>query len=175
MTKLKTVIVTLTGANYCTWKLQCKVSLMCDELWGVFSGTETSPEAETEHHAKFITCQDRALVAIILSIYPTLLYLLGIQLILLLSGTNCHCNFREKCGLALRRQLHSLKLKEGQSIQEHVKNLMEIFNKLAIIGDNISDEDKVVYLLASPPESFGELITALEANSTVPAMEIIIE
>ena len=41
------------------------------------------------------------------------------------------------------------------------------------VGDVISKEDHVVYLLASLPESFGALVTALEANENVPKMEIV--
>ena len=38
----------------------------------------------------------------------------------------------------------------------------------------VSDEDKVVHLLASLPDSFGVLVTALEANSeTVPKLELV--
>ena len=62
-------------------------------------------------------------------------------------------------------------LKDGQNVQEHVKNMLELFNELAIVGDNISDDDRVVYLLASLPESFDVLVTALEACTTVPQME----
>ena len=51
-------------------------------------------------------------------------------------------------------------LKDGQNVQEHVKNMIELFNELAIVGDNISDEDRVVYLLTSLPESFDVLVTA---------------
>lgn len=50
--------------------------------------------------------------------------------------------------LASRRRLHSPHLKDGESIQGHVRAITEIFNELAIIEDTISDEDKVVYLLA---------------------------
>ena len=42
---------------------------------------------------------------------------------------------------------------------------------MSIIGDNVSDEDRVVYLLASLPESYDMLVTALEANAEVPDME----
>ena len=77
--------------------------------------------------------------------------------------------------LALRKRLHSMLLKDGQNVQEHVKNMVELFNELAIVGDNISDEDRVVYLLASLPESFDVLVTALEASTTVPQMETVIE
>ena len=41
----------------------------------------------------------------------------------------------------------------------HVKTMLETFNELLIVGDAITDEDRVVYLLASLPESFNMLIT----------------
>ncbi len=55
--------------------------------------------------------------------------------------------------------------------------MTEIFESLTVIGDAISDEDRVVHLLAaSLPESFDMLVTALEANSeNVPAMENVTE
>ena len=167
MTEAKTVVVPLTGANYCTWKIQCKMSLMRDGLWGIVSRAETSPDAGTERYAKFITRRDRALAAIVLSVDPSLLYLLGDPTDPAAVWDKLSSQFQRKMlanRLALRRRLHSLKLKEGQSVQEHVKNMTEIFNELAIIGDNISDEDRVVYLLASLPESFDILVTALEAK-----------
>ena len=40
---------------------------------------------------------------------------------------------------------------------------------------DISAEDHVVYLLASLPDSFNTLVTALEANADVPSMEIVTE
>ena len=73
--------------------------------------------------------------------------------------------------LELRRKLHSLKLKSGDSVQEHIQLIMELFRALAEIDSPLSDEDKVVYLLASLPESFGVLVTALEA----PKMDIVTE
>ena len=65
-----------------------------------------------------------------------------------------------------------IRLKAGQSVQEHVKAITEIFNELSVIGDNIKDEDRVVYLLASLPEIYDMLVTALEANTDVPNMEL---
>lgn len=53
--------------------------------------------------------------------------------------------------------------------------MMEVFNELTVVGDKISDEDRVVYLLASLPESFDMLVAALEANSDVPKTETVIE
>ena len=52
---------------------------------------------------------------------------------------------------------------------------MELFNKLAVVGKVIQDEDHVIYLLASLPDSFSTLVMALEANEEVPKMEIVTE
>ena len=53
--------------------------------------------------------------------------------------------------------------------------MTELFNELAVVGDNIDDNDRVIYLLASLPESFNILVTALKASSDVPKMENVIE
>ena len=53
--------------------------------------------------------------------------------------------------------------------------MLETFNELLIVCDAITDEERVVYLLASLPESFNTLVTALESNSTVPEMETVIK
>ncbi len=53
--------------------------------------------------------------------------------------------------------------------------MTDVFNELTVVEDNISDEDCVVYVLASLPESFDMLVTALEANNDVPKMETVIE
>ncbi len=53
--------------------------------------------------------------------------------------------------------------------------MTKLFNKLAIVGDAIEEEDRVVYLLASLPDSFNTLVTALEANEDVPKMEVVTE
>ena len=113
-----------------------------------------------------------------MSIDPSLLYLLGDSTDPTAVWERLFTQFQKKTWankLALRRRLHLLQLKEGQSVQEHVKALTEIFNKLSIIGDSIDDEDRVVYLLASLPDSYEMLVTALEANTEVPNMETVIE
>ena len=53
--------------------------------------------------------------------------------------------------------------------------MTEIFNELGAIDDPITEEDHVVHLLASLPESYDILVTALEASVEVPKMEIVTE
>ena len=69
-----------------------------------------------------------------------------------------------------------MKLSDSGLMREYIKRMMEIFNELAVIAEVISDEDKVVYLLAGLPESYDVLVTALESGSdTVPPLESVTE
>ena len=77
--------------------------------------------------------------------------------------------------LSLRRRLNNLRLKDGDSMSNHIKAMTEIFNELALIGAAMEDEDKVVTLLASLPETYNMLVTALKASTEVPQMEVVIE
>ena len=58
-------------------------------------------------------------------------------------------------------------------MQEHIKEMTELFDELSVVGDPVSEEDRVVHLLASLPESYSILVTAFEANADVPKIEIV--
>ena len=58
MSEMRTVsIVPLNGTNYPTWKLQCRMALTKDGVWGIGSGNEAAPdpEREAEKHANFFS------------------------------------------------------------------------------------------------------------------------
>ena len=88
---MKTVsIVPLKGSNYATWKVQCIMVLKKDGVWSIVDGTEIAPghtaaEKEWEHYKS----KGKALATIVLSVDPSLLYLVVLILkIQLLCGTN---------------------------------------------------------------------------------------
>ena len=175
-----TVIVPLREKNYPTWKVQCRMALVKDGLWGVVDGTDTDPGTENvEARRKYLSTRDRALAMIVLSMEPSLLYLIGDPQDPGKVWKTLQDHFQKKTWanrLELRRKLYALRLKEGDSVQEHVRRMTEIFEELSVIDAPVSDEDKVVHLLASLPDSFGMLVTALEANSeTVPKLELVTE
>ena len=60
-------------------------------------------------------------------------------------------------------------------MQEHVKAMTEIFEGLSVIGDPISEEDRVVHLVASLPDLYSMLVSAFEANVDVPKFEVVTE
>ena len=148
----KILIKPLNGANYATWKVQCRMALIREGLWNIVNESEGVPE---ENVAKYQLRKDRALATIVLSMEPSLLYLLGpdpddpAEVWKKLSNQFQKKSWANK--LALRRKLYALQLKEGQSIQKHIKSMTEIFDELAIVGDPLDDENKVVHLFIGKP------------------------
>ena len=61
--------------------------------------------------------------------------------------------------LSLRRRLYSTKPEVGGSVKDHNRELTEIFNDMAVIGDPVNEEDGVGHLLASLPEDYNMLET----------------
>ena len=153
------------------------MALVKDGLWNIVNSTETIPaEADADSRAKFLTRKDRALALIVLSVEPSLLYLLGEPEDPVAVWKKLSDQFQRKSWankLTLRRRLYSLRLNEGDSVQEHIRTVTELFEELAVVGDPVNEEDRVVHLLASLPGSYDMLVTALEANSDVPKMEVV--
>ena len=171
-------VVPLNGLNYATWKVQCRMALLKEGLWGIVSLTEQSPDVKDKNFPKFLARKDKALATIVLTVQPSLLYLIGDPEDPSEVWQTLESQFQKRTWankLQLRRKLFSLRLKEVDSVQEHIKAMTEIFDGLSVIGDPISDEDRVVHLLASLPESYNVLVTALEANEAVPRMEVVTE
>ena len=179
---LKTVsIVPLKGSNYATWKVQCTMALKKDGVWSIVDGTEVAPgrTAGEKEQERYASRKDKALATIVLSVDPSLLYLVGADPEdPVVVWNKLKEQFQKKSWvnrLNLRRKLHSLKLNDSGSVQDHVKTMMETFHELSVVGDAVKDDDKVVFLLASLPESYTTLVTALEASATVPEMDAVIE
>lgn len=180
MAEIKTAIVPLTGRNYPTWKVQCKMALMKDSLWGIVSGTEKlARDANADTRKKFEARKDRALAIIVLAVDPSLLYMLGNPEDPAEVWKKLEDQFQKKTWsnkLQLRRKLFALKLRDGESVDQHIKTMTEVFESLAVIGDAVTEEDQVVHLLASLPPSYEMLVTALEAQSeSVPKWELVTE
>ena len=177
MDRITNLIVPLNEKNYPTWKLQVKMSLIKDDLFKIVDGSEVAP-TEANQLAKFNTRKDRALAIIVLSVEPKLLYLLG--------DPNDPAEVWKKLGdvfqkktwsnkLRLKKKLYSLQLKPDDDLQSHLKSLIEVFDELSVIGDALKEEDRVICLLASLPDKFSTIVTALEASESVPKWDSVVE
>ncbi|KAK4305130.1 hypothetical protein Pmani_022962 [Petrolisthes manimaculis] len=158
MAENESTVVPLDGSNYATWKVQCKMALIKEDVWSLVDGTEPIPDpTETNKYRKYVLKKNKALSIVVLSVDPKLLYLLGEPEDPKKVWNKLADQFQKKTWsnkLQLRRRLYALRLKEGGSVQEHIKIITEIFNELSVIGDQMNEEDRVVHLLASLPESY---------------------
>ena len=169
----------LDGSNYPTWKLQMRMVLTKMGVWRIVEGTEVAPDEHDVAFRKYSERRDRALATIVLGVKTNLLYLIGsdpqdpVEVWDKLSNQFQKRTWANK--LALRRKLHGLRLRDHESVQEHIKAMVEVFDELAVIGEAIDEEDRVVQILASLPDTYSMLVTALEANAEVPKLEIVTE
>ena len=57
----------------------------------------------------------------------------------------------------------------------HLKTFVKIFEELAVVGDPVQDEDRVISLLDSLSDDYSTLVTALEAMEKIPSWESVTE
>ncbi|KAK3895615.1 hypothetical protein Pcinc_000538 [Petrolisthes cinctipes] len=134
------------------------MALIKEDVWSLVNGTEPIPDpTDTNKYSKYVLKKNKALAIVVLSVDPKLLYLLGEPEDPKEVWNKLADQFQKKTWsnkLQLRRRLYALRLKEGGSVQEHIKTMTEVFNEMSIIGDQMNEEDRVVHLLASLPESY---------------------
>ena len=85
------------------------------------TGAEVAPPVEErDKHARYLAKRDKALAVIVLSVEPSLLYLLGEPVNPQTVWEQLRNQFQKKTWankLSLRRRLYSLRLKDGHSVQ----------------------------------------------------------
>ena len=64
----------------------------------------------------------------------------------------------------LKKKYFRMQLKDGLSIESHLRAMKELTDKLAAINAPVSEEDQVAVLLGSLPDRYSTLVTALEAR-----------
>ena len=164
----KWTIDKLDGNNYATWKFQMKHLLLAKGLWEHVEGTaELDNNANAQARAEFTQKSQKAFSTIVLAINTNQLYL-----VTSCDGPNeaweaLRTNYERGTlanKLLLKKQYFRAEMKSGSSIELHLKHMKELTDKLAAIGAPIAEEDQVVTLLGSLPQSYSTLVTALEAR-----------
>ena len=137
MAESKTVsVIPLNGANYPSWKLQCRMVLIREGLWGIVAGTEGAPDPGTDagDYAKYVSRRDKALATIVLAVDTSLLYLVGDPVDPAAVWGKLSGQFQKRTWankLSLRKKLFTMKLRDSGSMREY----MEIFDELAVIAE----------------------------------------
>ena len=120
----------------------------------LMGNSKHSPDVKDENFPKFLARKDKALATIVLSlltVQPSLRYLIGDP-----------SEVWQKLESQFQKRTNFFEAKRGRFCTEHIKAMTEIFDGLSVIGDPISDEDRVVHLLASHAD-------VLRGSSRVPS------
>ena len=159
---MRSNMVPLRETNYATWKVQCRMALMREGLWSIVKKDEVMPKLNPERlreseesRRKFKIRYEKALTTIVLSVSPSLLYLLGDPEDPVEVWETLENQFQKKSWankLILKTRLSRMKLKDSQTASDHIKSMTEIFQELSIIGQPMEEEDRVVQLLTSLPK-----------------------
>jgi hypothetical protein len=158
----KWTIEKLNANNYATWKFQMEHYLKAHNYWIHVSQplAADANEATRETRAK-------AFSNIVLSIEPSQLYLITTfddprDAWRALKGHYDRQTVANK--LFLKRSFFRAEMDEGSTVEQHLKKMKELTDKLSAVGAEVSEEDQVVTLLGSLPSSYATIVTALEAR-----------
>ena len=168
-------LIKLNGDNYPAWKLQLRMALIRDDLWDIVNGSEKAPTGEVataDAKKKFTTRSNKALSMIVLSMKPELHYLIGREpedpvAVWKLLADHFERKTWGNCYELWKRLITTPRMKEvrdGGSVDAHLKSLQETFDSLAVLEDPVSEKKQVMFILASLPESFQTMVTALATS-----------
>jgi len=160
-------ITKLAEHNWSSWKFQMEHMLKAKKLFKHLDGTARAP-AEAADTEKFEGDAQNALSYLVRGVGDPLIYLINSCTSAKQVWDTLRAHF-ERNNLAnklyLKKSYFRAIMKEGTAMKDHIKFMKELTDQLGNLGVKIEEEDQVVTLLGSLPESYKAIVTALEARA----------
>ena len=159
----------LTTGNWATWKFQVRHLLQSRDLFAFVDGSAEKPanDAGGDKKKEYERSVNQAYSVLALAVSTDLVYLICECKDPAAAWTALKGHFeRNTLGnkLLLKKRYFRAIMKETSTVESHIKYMKGLTSQLAAIDAPISEEDQVVTLLGSMPDSYSTLITALEAR-----------
>ena len=179
--EFKTMFVKLNSDNYFTWKYKMEMYLRKEKCWTAISSEQpTVPELATGGSNQAAVTAARALLNTFNEKDEQARAMIGLcvednQLVHIRNqetakqAWNALNQYHERNTLGnkvtIMRKICGLKLAENGSVETHLNELTNLFQKLTDLGENQLNESwRVAITLSSLPANYDSLITALEAR-----------
>jgi hypothetical protein len=164
MADFKLSMKKLDGENYFSWKFPMQLLLQRDKVW--YTVVEKKPE-EAKGKAKWEIDDMVALSTIGL---------------LVEEDQQCHIRYAKSAKeawdalasiyekptltnkVSLMRQICGMRFVDGDNMEKHVGSMIEKFQKLRDLGEKMSDNWSIAFLLSSLPSSYDAMVMALETR-----------
>ena len=154
------IAVKLEGpTNYHTWSVLAKAHLKGQGTWGHITGDTPRPVKQADGNNKpesdWLRHDDKAQGAIMNSVDKELLHLIEADMTAKqmwdILATECRQSDMAT-RMALKRQLHAMRLADAASVNKHIATMGSIRSQLADMGKPVDDEEAAKTLLNSVPD-----------------------
>ena len=158
----------LNGSNYRSWAFNTRLYLESFDLFGYADGSAEPPAETASEQVKkaFELAAKKAWTYICLAVEPEQQIHVRDTRTAKEAWDCLKSQFARESILQkvrLRQQYHSLRFQKGGNMLEHINQLRSLHDQLKEMGTNIDDGELAMTLLASLPDEFKPLITALDA------------
>jgi hypothetical protein len=155
----------LNDTNWETWSFLMEQYLTVNNLWDIVDGTETEPTDATAK-AEFLRKQKAARARIALHVSPSQLNSVRLQADPKNIWNELKClNRPEGFGtrMALRREFAKMKKQPDIPMSKWITSVRDVARQIKDLNGDVPDEEIIVILTNSLPESYKPLVVQLDA------------
>ena len=168
------------GENFHLWKFKMQMVLEERDLWGIVSGEEVEPTGDGTTQAtvqKFRKRARKAFATICLSLGDEQLSLVRSSKTAKDAWDKLESHYQVKSlanKLFLRKKYFTATMAESDAMLEHINRMKSLAGQLESVGATVTEEDQVATLLCSLPDSYNNLIIALESRAEDLRMDFLV-
>ena len=185
------------AANYSVWKFRIRNVLQKEDLWDVVNHDPTLgaivvvpaalpadanaaaiATARVEVNRQLARRQTRALAILCLSVRDEIIpHISEISdpAVVWATVKSLYQTSGNTRKLLLKSRLYNLKLEEGGSIAEFLKEVKDISNQLIAIGKTVSNDEIVEHVLNALPESYEHFVSSIGLRDRLPDVTTLTE